>query len=39
MCSRIVAALAHVDMVIRMYRLLRAQFSAKDLNSTVRNDL
>ena len=37
--SRIIAALAHVDMIVRMYRLLRAQFSAKHLNRTVRNDL
>lgn len=37
--SRIIAALAHVNMVVRMYRLLRAQFSAKHLNCTVRNDL
>ena len=37
--SRIIAALAHVNMIVRMYRLLRAQFSAKHLNRTVRNDL
>lgn len=33
--SRVVAALAHVYMVVRMDGLLRSQLSAEDLNRTV----
>ena len=35
----IVGALAHVNMVIGMDWLLRAEFATKDLNCPVRNDL
>lgn len=36
--SRIVTALALVDMVIRVNRVLGPQFSAEQLNCTVRNN-
>lgn len=36
---RVIAALAHVDMVVRVNGLLRATFTAEDLDSTVRDDL
>jgi hypothetical protein len=32
---RIVAALAHVNMIIRVNRFLRAKFTAEELDSTV----
>jgi len=37
--SRIIAALAHVNVIVRVHRLLGAQLSTKDLNSSIRNDL
>ena len=37
--ARVVAALAHVDMIIGVNWLLGAEFSAKELNGTVRDDL
>lgn len=36
---RIVATLALINMIVRMNRLLRAEFSPKDFNGTVRNNL
>src|SRR5260221_11268174 len=38
-CSRIITALAHINVIVRMNRFFRAQFSTKDLDSTVGNDL
>lgn len=35
----VVAALAHVDMVIGMNGFLRTTLAAKDLNGTIRDDL
>ena len=37
--ARIIAALAHVDMVIRVDGLLGTKFAAEDLDGTVRDDL
>lgn len=37
--SRVVTALAHVNMIVGVNRLLRAEFTTKDLNGTVRNNL
>lgn len=34
----VVGRCAHVDVVVRMNRLLRAHCAAKDLNGTVRDD-
>ena len=40
MCHvRVVAALAHVDMVIRMHGLLGAQFTTQDFDGSVRDNL
>jgi hypothetical protein len=36
---RVVAALAHVDVVVGVNRLLRSELAAEDLNSTVGDDL
>ena len=36
---RVIAALAHVDMVVRVDGLLRATLATKNFNSTVRDDL
>lgn len=36
---RIIATLAHVDVIIGVHRLLAPQLAAQDLNSTIANDL
>ena len=36
---RVITALAHVDMVVRVDGLLRATLATKNLNGTVRDDL
>lgn len=36
---RIVAALAHVNVIVGVHRLLRTTLASEDLNGTVGNDL
>ena len=35
----VVRRLRHVDVIVRMYRLLRSHFAARNLNRTIRDDL